>query len=512
MHGETRAVHSRLLQDALSDFAQDASQAFQQALADGEEIPFELESSNSGGRRRGTSLYTYRPLTGRFVREHHSLLMRLHSHDAAVRALEGFEGLERYLAAHGAPPPRRSVGLRARAAEALRAFVEEVFEDQSDFRLQEARLDGALSRLVGAANAEGSNVTLVATLHGVAIVSPEIALSEGLAIARPETLTGVPEEALWGDPWAAQSDSDADRSGRSASGGGHEDSSGAGRLIVALQVEQSERGLEEPIARGRQTLRLLLRALRLFGDGRIALGPLAWACSGDGPFRPLALGLGGHPHGMLVVRPEQEDELRAFCSLISRRTPSSDPLAWALGRFEMGCERRSDYEAISDHLLGLQALLEPQRTSDGLLSSRVAALCAPAQQRRATAQRMLEAIELERSIVEGDAVEHAAGIELCREVSSHLSALLRDMLCGHLKGDLCSLADELLLSGERSAPEVPSSATPPDRGPPRPAGVSHGQAGGSAQQVRGDLRERVDVLDVLVEVGDQDRRIVAEGP
>ena len=34
-------MHSRLLQDALSDFAQDASQAFQQALAEGEEIPFE---------------------------------------------------------------------------------------------------------------------------------------------------------------------------------------------------------------------------------------------------------------------------------------------------------------------------------------------------------------------------------------------------------------------------------------------------------------------------------------
>ncbi len=44
---------------------------------------------------------------------------------------------------------------------------------------------------------------------------------------------------------------------------------------------------------------------------------------------------------MLVVTPEQEDELRAFCNLVSRRAPHDNELAWALRRFELGCERDS---------------------------------------------------------------------------------------------------------------------------------------------------------------------------
>ena len=44
---------------------------------------------------------------------------------------------------------------------------------------------------------------------------------------------------------------------------------------------------------------------------------------------------------MLVVTAEQEDELRAFCNLVSRRAPHGNELAWALRRFELGCERES---------------------------------------------------------------------------------------------------------------------------------------------------------------------------
>ena len=58
----------------------------------------------------------------------------------------------------------------------------------------------------------------------------------------------------------------------------------------------------------------------------------------------VALGRGGRPHGMLVVCAEQEDELRAFCNLVSRRAPHANEVAWALRRFELGCERTSEYE------------------------------------------------------------------------------------------------------------------------------------------------------------------------
>lgn len=504
-------MHSKLLQDALTDFAQEASEALQAQVDAGAEIPFELQSSPGGAGRRGrsgASLYSYRPLAERFVKERSQLLISLASHAPAVRALEAFDGLECYLASHNASPPRRSIGRRARASEALLAFATELFEGQSDFRVRDERLDAALGRVSAAAGAEAGFLTIVATLHGVAIVSPEIAIAEGLAIARPEALSDVPEEALWGDPW------EAERSGREELGrsGASRAGQGPDRLIVALRVKQGEGGVGGALVQGRAILRALLRALRLFGDGRIAFGPLAWACSGDGPFRPFSLGLGGRPYGMLLVRPDQEDELRAFCSLIARRQPRSGALAWALRRHELGCERRSEYEGLTDHLLALRALLDPQRASDGLLSARVAALCATPEARRRTAERVLAAVALERAAVCGEAVQRASGIELCHEIASHLSALLRDVICGYLKGDLAALADELLLSGEDASPQprAPAGGAPASGAPVGSAPAGGAPAGRSVEQVRGDLREGAEVLDVLVEVGDEDRSFLAD--
>ncbi len=191
-------------------------------------------------------------------------------------------------------------------------------------------------------------------------------------------------------------------------------------------------------------LKDLLRALRLFGDGRVTLGALCWARVGAGAWNPLALGAGGRPHGMLVVGAEQEDELRGFCNLVSRRAPHDNELSWALRRFELGCERETAYEALSDHLLALRALLEPEGPSSGLLAGRIAALCATPPERAKLTKRMLKAQTLERAAIAGMAEEHTAGLNLAREVADHLRALLRDVICGHLDPNLVALADELL--------------------------------------------------------------------
>ena len=106
-------------------------------------------------------------------------------------------------------------------------------------------------------------------------------------------------------------------------------------------------------------------------------------------------------HGMLVIAPEQEDELRAFCSLVSRRAPHGNELAWALRRFELGCERAHPYEALSDHLLALRALLEPEGPSSGLLAGRIAALCATPEDRAELTERMTKAQKLERAVIAG---------------------------------------------------------------------------------------------------------------
>ena len=85
----------------------------------------------------------------------------------------------------------------------------------------------------------------------------------------------------------------------------------------------------------------LLRALRLFGDGRIALDALGWVSTGGGAWRALQLARRTARGGTLLLTPDQEDELRAFCSLVSRRAFDGGRLDWALARFELGLRARA---------------------------------------------------------------------------------------------------------------------------------------------------------------------------
>jgi hypothetical protein len=426
----------------------------QSELDAGGEVPFELASQASRGR--GTPLYCYRPLTEAFVRERWNALRSAKSYAPAAELLGGFEGLDRYLLAREARfgqseqplgwrasgPDRRPASrerrppTRARADAALRALLGDVFAEQSDFSLREERLRGALERLDCTAHAGATEVTLLATLHGLTIASPELALAPGLTLARPDELLDLPEGALAPE---------------------HMDGAeGTGHLVVAFTTEDTD--AFAAIARGREVLRELLRALRLFGDGRIALGRLAWARAGGGAWGVHALGWGGRPHGMLLVSSEQEDELRAFCNLVSRRAPGENELAWALARFEMGCERGTELEALSDYLLALRVLLEPEGPTSGLLAGRLAALCATPAERPDLTGGVVRALALERAAIEGRVSEHGGSTALVRELANHLRALLRDVVCGHLKLDLVALADELLAARGGSGEEHPGDA------------------------------------------------------
>jgi hypothetical protein len=436
-------VRSLQLQAALAEFIAQAADSLHADVATGKEVPFEL-ASQSGRGRGAASLYCYRPLTDAFIAERFSELRRLDAYAQAAALLDEFEALDRYLIACGVEPSRgRGRGRsgdrdsdrtdRSRVDAALLALLREVFDQQTDFDRSkigryEQRVERALARLEDSTFAAAGEVTLVATLHGLTIASPELALARGLLIAHPDALQGAPEQAINAGPR------------------GEDD-----HLLVVFSAQATDP--RAAIAQGKDVLRELLRALRLFGDGRIALGTLAWARTGSAPWTALALGTGGRPHGMLMVSAEQEDELRAFCNLVSRRAPHANEVAWALRRFELGCERPSEYEAISDHLLALRALLgaqselEPAGLPDGLLAARIAALCATPEHRTMLAERTLKAISLERQAIAGVAEERMSAINLARELSDHLRALLRDVVCGHLPADLGSLADELLLGG-----------------------------------------------------------------
>ena len=427
----SETVRSLQLQAALTEFVEQAAARLHADVLAGQEVPFEL-ASHSGRGRGATPLYSYRPLTGTFIAKRFSDLRRLHCYAKAAGLLEGFEALDRYLISCGGKPSGHDS--HARADAALLVLLRHVFEEQTDFEPRPERLEAALERLDGATFAAAGEITLVATLHGLTIASPELALARGLLLAHPDAVRGVPEQALHAQ--------------YSAGGEDH----GSGKLLVVFSAESPEPSTA--IAHGEAVIRELLRALRLFGDGRIALGALAWTRVGSAPWETVALGAGGSPHGMLLVTADQEDELRAFCSLVSRRAPHASEIAWALRRFELGCDRASEYEGLSDHLLALRALLgspselEPHGAPDGLLAGRVAALCATPDARGSVVQRTLAAIALEREIVSGKALERAAGLALARDLSDHLRALLRDVICNHLPSDLARLADELLLSGE----------------------------------------------------------------
>ncbi|HEY8304708.1 MAG TPA: hypothetical protein VIG42_09000 [Solirubrobacteraceae bacterium] len=428
--GEVSGVRSRQLQAAIEEFAEQAALRLQAHVEAGEEVPFELDARSS---RRGSSpLYCYRPLTGAFIDERLPGLRALPAHAQAVAMLDEHNDLDRYLAcADEHKPPK---GTRGRAEMALLALLKDIFEEQTDFKLHRERLQRALDRLDGSAFAAAGEAMIVATLHGLTIASPELQLTRGLLIAQPDALRGAPEQAL---------------PAPGARGDDH-------MLVVFTARDQHP---QAAMAQGMEVIRELLRALRLFGDGRIALGPRAFTRVGQAPWNTVALGLGGRPHGMLLLTAEQEDELRAFCNLVSRRSPHANELAWALRRFELGCERESEYEGISDHLLALRALLgapselEPDGAPQGLLAGRLAALCATPEHRAELTERTLAAIALEREAIAGRAVERASGLSLARDLSNHLRALLRDVICGHLQADLASLADELLLSGENLARE-----------------------------------------------------------
>ncbi len=455
------------IQAAVTEHVEAVAAHLHAEVAAGAEVPFELESQRARRGSGAAPLYCYRALTGEFIAERQSQLERLPSYGQAASLLEGFDGLDRYLANVSAEPARGDARSRVRAA--MLALLQEVFEEQTDFELGPERLRAALGRLARSALAGAGQTTLVATLHGLTISSSELALTSGLTISQPEVLEGLPEGALAAAPDGARE-----------------------HLIVALTAGEDDP--REAIARGREILKDLLRALRLFGDGRVTLGALAWARVAGGRWKPVALGAGGRPHGMLVVTAEQEDELRAFCNLVSRRAPYGNELAWALRRFELGCERESAFEALTDHLLALRVLLEPEGPASGLLPGRLAALCATPERRVELTERAIAALLLERDVMIGVAAAHTGQQGLARDMADHLRALLRDVICGHLDPNLVGLADQLLLADAHEAADAHEEveahdARQADQTAPEQASV---------EELLGDPRQAQEILDVFI--------------
>jgi len=416
-------MRNRQLHAALAAFAEEASWQLQADTADGAEVPFEVVASG----RKDSPLYCYRPLTGAFIEERIGLFDRLESFALAVHALARVGGLEDYLQACGergypAQP-------RARAEFALRVFLGRVFADSTDFELTHERLERAYAELERAAYEGRTDTVVVAPLIGLQVASRELALADGMSLVHGDAFEeDLPDEALW------------------APGARH------AHLLAVLRWEEPA-GDVTPVAHARVGLRRLLAALRLFDAGAVGFGPLAWTRTGTSAWEPFALGTPApRAAAPIVVGAEQEDELRAFCALVGSRTPRAGELAWSLRRFEMACERPVPGEALSDVLLALRALLEPEGASSGLLAGRLGALCALPDDRAALTARIAHTVALERAVVAGAGVDPALDT-LVAELTGHLRAILRDVLCGHLDAEVRAVADAILAQARETERE-----------------------------------------------------------
>ena len=404
-------MHNRALHDTLAAFVEEAAWQLAEEVAAGAEVPFELIEQG----RASAPLYCYRPLTDRFIAEHLGMLERLPSYPAAAQGLAALPNLSAYLIARGRRTP--ATDPRAQGDAALEAFITALWGEATEFVYEPTDFDRAYADLEAAVYDSWSLSVVLVPVDGLVIDADEVALGDGLSLVRGSTLDSTPTD-LHGDDYAT----------------------------VAVMHLESAPGESPSLETAGRRLRRLQTALRLWDDAEPSLAPIAWARTDGGPWLsvPLATGL-RRMDGDCLLSPEEEDPLRAFCALIARRTPRAGELAWALRRFELGCERSSPWEALSDWLLAARALLgDVDAPGDERVLERLAAICAAPEERAAMVRRLRDTAALERTAIAGRVTPDPALEELVEDLGSHVRAVLRDVLCGHLDPALRPLADGLL--------------------------------------------------------------------
>ena len=353
-------MRNRDLHDALREFALETAAFLTDEVRAGAELEFDVID---GGHGSGPALYRYQPRTAAF----------LDARWEELRALPACRRAAEELGA-GAAPWLRVNGMRGEQAEpALRAMIDRLYEDATSFGFPEERFERLYEEVESTLFRDAVSARVVAPLAGVQIESDTVDLGRGLSLGVGDCVD-APAEAVW--PEGSESDEPA-------------------VLCVVERDVQADDHI--PASEAEERFRGLVTALRLWAPGAIALCAPGWRRSGEGRWGAVGVGGPGTTRGEpWTLAADEEDDLREFLTALGD-TPAGGPVGWALGRFEMGCERAHDAEALSDYLLGLRALLDA--TSDAgeaSLALRVAALCAEEGERRAVQRRIEAALALER--------------------------------------------------------------------------------------------------------------------
>ncbi len=421
-----------LLNESIKRLATEAATRLSSLVAMGEEIPFDVAADGGDD----SAFYSYVPMTGRYVSEHAEELRRLPSFGPAREATVEAGVAAPYLEARGQGVPADP---GARAELMLITFFAELWEGSAGFVLDRERLEAALATLDAESRDADEAEVLMVPLVGLRMPMPRLQLPHDVRIVRADSIEAPVEsmrsEGMGRAAWEPQ--------------------------YLAVAEQDPEGGVESAL----QQLRELISVMRMFKGGGIGLGPYAFAPTGEGCWRRIATGAPATRPGGYRLDEEEGEELIEFCAALEARPDPDNALTWAVGRFEMGCERGTALEGLSDHLLAMRAVLEGHGPVGASLPLRAAALIADEEMDRIEAgERVEEVLGLERAMMNGRPVEGA--VALATWLEENARRLLRQAALGELGNDLSTVADETLIvsglaegdaeimvSAEETAPE-----------------------------------------------------------
>jgi hypothetical protein len=432
-------VRDPLLNESLRRLAAEAATRFATLVASGDQIPFDVAEQAGPDE---AFFHSYVPLTGRYVRERADELRSLSGFEPARDAVEAAGVADAYLEQRGEPvaaDPRR------RAEHLLTVFLASLWDGGNDFSIDAERIDAALAALDAEVGEADDAELLVVPIAGLKMSVPRLRLPHGAQIVRAD-LFEAPVEARR--------------------------SEGMGRASWEpqfLAVAEQGEGSDSAAAALRQ-LRELVSVMRLFKPGGVGLGPYAFAPSGEGSWRHVATGAAAPRGGGYRLDKEEAEALAELASTLEARPDPAGPLSWAVARFELGCERETALEGLSDHLLALRAVLDGQGPIGASLPMRAAALVAGGStDRLGVRERIESALELERALMAGRRVDGAT--ELAAWMEDSVRRILRDAALGELGSDLNEAADETLIATglDTGDAEIAVAAQPEPDPEPEPA-------------------------------------------
>jgi hypothetical protein len=406
-------VRDFLLNESVKRVATEAAGRFSSMVAMGEEIPFDV-AADAGEE---SAFYSYVPMTGRYVLEHAEELRGLPSFAVAREAAAEAGVAAPYLEERGEAVPADP---GERAERMLTIFFAEFWEGSAGFGLDKERLEAALATLDAESRDADEAEVLIAPLVGLRMSAPRLQLPRDVRIVRADSID-APVEAMR--------------------------SEGMGRAAwepqyLAVAEQAAEGGAEAALMQ----LRELVSVMRMFKGGGIGLGPYAFAPTGEGCWRRIATGAPATRPGGYRLGESEAGELVSFAAALEARPDPDSALTWAVGRFEMGCERPTALEGLSDHLLAIRAVLEGHGPVGASLPLRAAALIEDDSMDRMQARERIEdVLELERAMMNGLPIERA--VELATWIEEGTRRLLREAALGELGRDLSATADESLIVG-----------------------------------------------------------------